>query len=190
MTNAAACGMVRGMNPGNELPTQMECPQCNAPMKSFWVQSRNPGIDVELDRCHSCGGVWFDAGELEVATGRSVLKSKTASDRFCPRCLIPLLNAELTAGVAVEACRSCKGTYLDARDMDTVTKQKSVKPPEDVTFVCEACGQRKPFAQAQTTALGTECNDCFSRNKRAPATAADKERASTFSSFVGWLRGD
>ncbi len=178
------------MSDPNDLPTSMECPQCNTKMKSFWVQSRNPGIDVELDRCHSCGGVWFDSGELEVATGRTVLKSKSTSDRYCPRCLIPLLNSELTAGVAVESCRSCKGTYLDSRDMDTVTRQKPVKPPEDVSFVCEACGQRKPFASAQTTAVGTECSDCFSRNGRPQLSQAEKERTSTFGSFIGWLRGD
>jgi Zn-finger nucleic acid-binding protein len=177
------------MTGSNDLPTFTECPQCNAKMKSFWVTSRNPGVDVELDRCHSCGGVWFDAGELEIATGRTVMKSAKASDRFCPRCLIPLLNAELTSGVAVESCRSCKGTYLDSRDMDIVTRQKPVKPPEDVSFVCEACGQRKPFSTAQTTALGTECTDCFNRNGRK-STQADQERGSTFSNFIGWLRGD
>lgn len=174
----------------NELPTQMECPQCNAPMKSFWVQSRNPGIDVELDRCHKCGGVWFDAGELETATGRSVIKSMRASDRFCPRCFIPLLNAELTAGVAVESCRTCKGTYLDSRDMHTVTRSAPVKPPEDVSFVCESCGQRKPFATAQPTARGTECGDCFVRNGSAAASEDVKARASVFGSFIGWLRRD
>lgn len=174
----------------SELPTEMECPQCNAKMRSFMVQSRNPGIDVELDRCHSCGGVWFDAGELEIATGRTVLKSKAASDRFCPRCLIPLLNAELTAGVAVEACRSCKGTYLDSRDMHTVTRGAPVKPPEDVSFVCEACGERKPFALAQPTPLGTECSDCYARKGSPQVSAEAKEREGVFSSFVGWLRGD
>ena len=179
------------MSDGNALPTgNMECPQCNTRMKSFWVQSRNPGVDVELDRCHACGGVWFDSGELEIATGRTVEKGQRPSDRFCPRCLIPLLNAELHSGVAVEACRSCNGVYLDSRDMHTVTRQKPVKPPEDVSFVCEACGERKPFAQAQPTPLGTECSDCYAR-KGSPAVSKEaKERASVFSSFVGWLRRD
>lgn len=174
----------------NELPTFMECPQCNTRLKAFMVQSRNPGIDIELDRCHACGGVWFDAGELENATGRKVLKSTRASDRFCPRCLIPLLNAELTAGVAVEACRACKGTYLDHRDMDTVTKRAPVKPPEDVTFICEICEQRKSFTQAHATDRGTECADCFARGGAQAPSAGANERAGVFSSFVGWLRGD
>ena len=147
----------------HDLPTERECPQCNTPMKPFMVQSRNPGIDVELDRCHACGGVWFDAGELEIATGRSVIKSKSPSDRYCPKCLIPLLNADLTTGVAVEACRTCKGTYLDARDMAMVTKHAPAKPPQDVTFLCTSCRDRRPFATAHATARGTECNDCFAQ---------------------------
>lgn len=173
-----------------DLPTDMECPQCNHPMRPFMIQSRNPGVDVELDRCHNCGGVWFDSGELEIATGRSVIKSMRASDRFCPRCAIPLLNAELTAGVAVEACRTCKGTYLDARDIHTVTKQSPAKPPEDVSFVCEACHERKPFAHAQPTSKGTVCSDCYARAGSPAPTAEEQERASVFSSFVGWLRKD
>ncbi|MFZ5444663.1 MAG: zf-TFIIB domain-containing protein [Myxococcota bacterium] len=177
------------MDETNQLPTGTECPQCNTRMKSFVVQSRHPGVDVELDRCLACGGVWFDAGELELATGRSVLKSSKSTDRYCPRCLIPLLNAELTAGVAVESCRHCKGTYLDAKDIEIVTRKQPVKPPKDVSFVCEACGQRKPFAEAQTTTLGIECAECFARHGAAPS-AGVKEKTSVFSSFIGWLRGD
>ncbi len=173
-----------------ELPTEMECPQCNAPMRPFKVQSKNPGVDVELDRCHNCGGVWFDSGELEIATGRSVIKSMRTSDRFCPRCFIPLLNAELTAGVAVETCRTCKGTYFDARDIHTVTQQSPAKPPEDVSFLCDACGQRKPFAGALPTARGTVCADCAARAGGPAPSAEAREEASSFKSFVGWLRRD
>ena len=181
---------VAGAGVSHDLPTEMECPQCNTPMRPFMIQSRNPGIDVELDRCHNCGGVWFDSGELEIATGRSVIKSMRGSDRYCPRCFIPLLNAELTAGVAVEACRTCKGTYLDARDIHTVTRQAPARPPEDVSFVCSFCNERKPFATAQPTPNGTECSDCYAKHGSPVVSADELERASTFSSFVGWLRKD
>lgn len=181
---------VAGAGASHDLPTEMECPQCNTPMRPFMIQSRNPGIDVELDRCHNCGGAWFDSGELEIATGRSVIKSMRGSDRYCPRCFIPLLNAELTAGVAVEACRTCKGTYLDARDIFTVTRQSPAKPPEDVSFLCTSCNQRKPFASAQPTARGTECGECYAKHGSPPMSAEEQERASAFSSFVGWLRKD
>lgn len=177
------------MNETNQLPSGTECPQCSAKMRTFWVQSRNPGKDVELDRCHSCGGVWFDAGELELATGRSVLSSKKSCDRYCPRCLIPLLNAELTHGVAVESCRQCRGTYLDAKDIEVCTKSAPVKPPEDVSFVCDWCKQRKPFAQAKAMPIGTLCGDCYTK-KGTAQSAQDAQRTGIFQSFVGWLRGD
>ncbi|MEW6431709.1 MAG: zf-TFIIB domain-containing protein [Myxococcota bacterium] len=169
------------------LPTQRECPQCNTVMKPFTVQSRKPDVDVELDRCHNCGGVWFDAGELELATGRKVVKSSKPCDRFCPKCLIPLLNADLTTGVAVETCRSCGGTYLDAKDIATVTRDKPARPPEDVSFLCPTCKQRKPFASAQVTSVGSECMDCATKHGRAWKTG-DSE--SMFGAFISWLRGD
>ncbi|GMU60187.1 MAG: hypothetical protein AMXMBFR34_19500 [Myxococcaceae bacterium] len=170
------------------LPTERECPQCNTVMRPFMVQSRKPDVDVELDRCHTCGGVWFDAGELEIATGRKVIKSSKACDRYCPKCLIPLLNADLTTGVAVETCRSCGGTYLDVKDIAIVTRQKPARPPEDVSFVCPTCTQRKPFAYAQVTAAGTECAECA--QKSGKASDEEKAKGSMFGSFVGWLRGD
>ena len=172
--------------PENDLPTQRECPQCNTPMKTFWVQSRKPDVDVELDRCHNCGGIWFDAGELELATGRSVISSKNPCDRYCPKCSIPLLNADLTTGVAVESCRICKGTYLDALDIAIVTKHAPAKPPEDVSFLCPTCKQRKPFASSQATSAGTECSDCATKHGRE----TDHGKAKGFGSFVAWLRGD
>jgi Zn-finger nucleic acid-binding protein len=165
------------------LPEQRECPQCNTVMKPFWVQSRKPDVDVELDRCHNCGGIWFDAGELETATGRRVIKSSKPCNRYCPKCLIPLLNADLTTGVAVETCRSCGGTYLDAKDIVAVTKHAPARPPEDVSFLCPTCQQRKPFSTAQVTAVGTECGECAKK-------AGGGKESGVFGSFVAWLRGD
>jgi hypothetical protein len=74
--------------------------------------------------------------------------------------------------------------------MQTVTKTKPVKPPEDVTFICETCDQRRPFAQAHATPVGTECSDCFHKKGSPGVSAEAQERASVFSSFVGWLRRD
>jgi Zn-finger nucleic acid-binding protein len=180
------------MDETNQLPTHLECPQCNTKLRPFMVQSQNPNIDVELDRCHGCGGVWFDRGELELSTGRKVTPTKVpVKDRYCPRCLIPLLGAELTGNVAVEACRSCKGVYLDSRDMLIVTRKAPAKPPETVTFKCDACGQRKPFAHAQSTAQGlTECSDCYAKEGSPTLSKEQQERASVFSSFISWLRRD
>ncbi|MFT3711320.1 MAG: zf-TFIIB domain-containing protein [Archangium sp.] len=178
------------MDETNQLPTGTECPQCNKKMRTFMVQSRNPNKNVELDRCHSCGGVWFDAGELELATGRSVkATAKPTNTRYCPRCLIPLLNAEMTGGIAVESCRHCKGTYLDARDIAQCARAQKAQTPPSVTFQCDGCKKAKPFDGAEVTPKGTLCSECMAKGA-AVLDAQEKEKTSIFKSFVGWLRGD
>ena len=39
----------------------MDCPNCSDPMVVLEIEQ------VELDHCLSCGGVWLDAGELEMS---------------------------------------------------------------------------------------------------------------------------
>ncbi len=43
----------------------MNCPRCHGPMK---VATR---MDVELDFCPQCRGIWLDGGELEKLMERS-----------------------------------------------------------------------------------------------------------------------
>ena len=56
-----------------------DCPDCRTRLQPFWVPARRLGDEVELDRCSDCGGVWFDAGELSDASGKSVFGKKTTS---------------------------------------------------------------------------------------------------------------
>ena len=42
----------------------LRCPSDNAPLWEFGADG------VLLDRCNSCGGLWFDAGELETVMSR------------------------------------------------------------------------------------------------------------------------
>ena len=44
-------------------PLQRKCPDCNVPLQPY-MESTN-GVDITIDRCVRCGGVWLDAGELE-----------------------------------------------------------------------------------------------------------------------------
>ena len=41
------------------------CPLCNEPLVAFELDG------IEIDRCVDCGGVWLDAGELELIAGRA-----------------------------------------------------------------------------------------------------------------------
>jgi Zn-finger nucleic acid-binding protein len=40
----------------------MQCPRCEAPLQHYAYAGI---VDVELDRCESCAGVWLDTGELD-----------------------------------------------------------------------------------------------------------------------------
>ena len=40
-------------------PRDLHCPKCRVPLQRVTFQ------DVQVDRCSSCHGTWFDAGELE-----------------------------------------------------------------------------------------------------------------------------
>ncbi len=50
--------------------SERNCPDCTTRMQPFWVPSRRPGQEVELDRCNQCGGVWFDADDFAEASGQ------------------------------------------------------------------------------------------------------------------------
>ena len=42
-----------------EAPHDLHCPKCRVPLQRVTFQ------EVHIDRCRSCHGTWFDAGELE-----------------------------------------------------------------------------------------------------------------------------
>jgi Zn-finger nucleic acid-binding protein len=101
--------------------------------------------EVTVDVCPSCGGFWFDAGELEQfpdrpsvqrflgaarhAPGRCRKKGHPvprASTR-CPRCDAPpavcpacasRLATVLTSACPIEVCLGCHGAWLDAHEME------------------------------------------------------------------------
>jgi DNA-directed RNA polymerase subunit M/transcription elongation factor TFIIS len=63
-----------------------DCPDCRKRLQPFWMPASRIGGEVELDRCRECGGVWFDAGELTEASGKTVRAPMGPSARNCPSC--------------------------------------------------------------------------------------------------------
>lgn len=49
----------------------MKCPKCGADLATKLHES------VEVDVCKECGGVWLDAGELEMLAGKESVVLKT-----------------------------------------------------------------------------------------------------------------
>lgn len=64
----------------------MHCPHCGSLMQEECY-------GVAIDRCHSCGGIWFDADELRAALKRPA-SARLATD--------PSTVTEPTAGAALK----------------------------------------------------------------------------------------
>ena len=86
---------------------------------------------IEVDHCLSCGGVWLDAGELELLLGpdgraaaREALRDTGAAGmRPCPLCGRRLQPATLTAdtgAVTLDRCPAGHGIWFDEGELQTV----------------------------------------------------------------------
>jgi PAT family beta-lactamase induction signal transducer AmpG len=110
----------------------MRCPKCRSDMEQVVYEG------TEIDRCTTCEGLWFDAGEIEALRGKEAAaaldtgsaavgrKSNTLDRYQCPRCsgaMVRVVDAR-QPHVWFETCSSCKGSFLDAgelRDLATVS---------------------------------------------------------------------
>jgi uncharacterized protein len=100
----------------------MNCPKCKAAMELVTVEG------VTVDRCTSCKGIWFDAGEQRqlkdkkaagaVDTGDAAVGKKMDKihDIRCPRCDVEMIRmVEVDQqSIDYEACTKCFGIFLDA----------------------------------------------------------------------------
>jgi uncharacterized protein len=117
---------------GNDTAGAIGCPKCGARM------STADAGGVVIDRCPTCGGIWFDALELDkvLASGaaKSVAKeadplpaAKGAKGPLqCPRDKGRLIRMAALGQphVHYESCAVCGGAFLDAgelRDLSQVT---------------------------------------------------------------------
>lgn len=98
---------------------------------------------VEIDLCDQCGGIWLDAGELELLFGdRQVAEGYLASGdaaagrgeakRRCPICRAKMRKA-VTAGdtpVVYDVCPHGDGLWFDRGELATVLAEGSADPHE------------------------------------------------------------
>lgn len=113
----------RGVDPPVSLAmTDLRCPKCRESMEAVEADG------VEIDRCTGCGGIWFDAGELdwlaqsEIAEAIDVgepaegeaMNELTRID--CPRCGRPTRHIAdpYKPHIRYEICSGCEGVFLDA----------------------------------------------------------------------------
>ena len=104
----------------------MNCVTCNKPMVVLELQ------EVEIDHCLACGGIWLDAGEIELllngSEGDGLLEqlqeghSSLAGKRKCPICLkkMAIITLGKTDKVTVDRCRKNHGLWFDRGELKTV----------------------------------------------------------------------
>lgn len=100
----------------------MQCPKCAATMEMVSYEG------IEIDRCTSCQGIWFDMLEhedLKNISGSEAIdvgppdlgREQNSKHRIsCPVCKEPLIRMVVGAQphISYEACTVCYGVYFDA----------------------------------------------------------------------------
>ena len=98
------------------------CPKCAAAMEPIELDG------VQIDRCGTCHGIWFDMLEhedLKAISGSEVVDTGSAEQGRrndakrriqCPVCDQPMISMVVAAQphIHYEACTVCYGVYFDA----------------------------------------------------------------------------
>jgi Zn-finger nucleic acid-binding protein len=117
----------------------VNCPVCLRKLTEIKVGS------VLLDICQGgCGGVWFDASELDQvnkqhrksAAGIKITRNETITVddsqlRHCPACSRTKLVRRLFSlgtGVEMDCCPKCEGVWLDFGELEAIQEETNPKP--------------------------------------------------------------
>ncbi|MHC4635340.1 MAG: zf-TFIIB domain-containing protein [Planctomycetota bacterium] len=124
----------------------MDCPVCKKAMITFELEQ------VEVDHCTSCGGIWLDAGELEILLGDSAEAKKLLASfkvdnkcrekkRKCPICLKKM--EKILAGLAESAllldrCPKGDGLWFDKGELKDVLRGGSFDKENKIVNILTA----------------------------------------------------
>lgn len=142
----------------------------------FAGRLQHPGtgapVQVIVDECASCRGIWFDRYELEATIGlRSYMQhllqvagSFQPSGNDCPGCQFPLQRVEV-GQASFEICRGCQGCWLGAgvvRELhDELMARRVALGGTMGACACARCQQHTPAAGLHFASEGPMCQRCF-----------------------------
>lgn len=110
----------------------MNCPRCKSPLS---IESlKNLQTPMEIDVCTSCGGKWFDFGELKkldniidptfLEIRKIPKKSEQLEPLYCPSCSshpkLEKVEHHRDSNVIFDYCSSCKGVWLDKGELEAI----------------------------------------------------------------------
>ena len=114
----------------------MDCPVCRNAMITLELE------DVEIDHCIGCGGIWLDAGELELLLGepdkaRGLLDSFSADSksaeavRKCPICdkkMQKVIVGDSKPTLLIDKCRRGDGLWFDKGELHEIFDRAQLDP--------------------------------------------------------------
>jgi Zn-finger nucleic acid-binding protein len=106
----------------------MDCPACGNAMITLEL------ADVEIDHCVGCGGIWLDAGELELLmdapqkAARLLASfqedvSSTEKPRKCPICdkkMAKIIVGRAQPALLIDKCRRGDGLWFDRGELKDI----------------------------------------------------------------------
>jgi len=112
----------------------MMCPVCNEAMLAYEWEG------IEIDGCALCGGVWLDAGEVEIIAELAGVDRGAVSEplahakgpaharRRCPRCREMLRTVTVGAGhgVGLDSCPEQHGLWFDRGEVQAYAGDRAV----------------------------------------------------------------
>jgi len=123
----------------------MECPKCDGGLlKPTVVKSKQ----IEIDRCQTCKGLWFDDKELINILGAKVEKNLSVPDFAllnskikCPKCLQGLYEFCYPGTVTlVDVCKNCHGVWLDNNEWKEIKSARNAQKQ----ISCPRCSAKQP----------------------------------------------
>jgi len=110
----------------------MQCTRCDPPSP---LQAIDAADGFTVDFCGSCGGTWYDAGELQMTLGLPKnadinaigIDPRTGID--CPHCqsLMTELGYPPASPVRIDYCTACSGIWLDRSELVALRKAVGAK---------------------------------------------------------------
>ncbi|MDQ7821754.1 MAG: zf-TFIIB domain-containing protein [Candidatus Eremiobacteraeota bacterium] len=130
------------------------CPVCQKTMHIIYA------YEIELDHCRWCGGLWFDADEMEKLTtfkkAPKLVTHPMAYDptqarveegkRTCPRCGRGLQVIDYK-GVNIDACMGCRGIWFDRFEVAKVMGITEGLPRTGVNYHETRVERREPLVR-------------------------------------------
>ena len=112
----------------------MDCPVCKNAMITLELS------DVEIDYCTDCGGIWLDAGELELLLSerekaKQLLDSfkidthSTETRRKCPICLKKMqkiIVGDSKPPLLLDKCPKADGLWFDQGELHNVLSRATL----------------------------------------------------------------